>query len=122
MIFVEEHALGTLQKDRQGDCVRERERLTEGKRWEGRAGICLGSEEILCSVFPLHPWRPALYVLPLRTSKDRQEETRWCEKERAAGRIAWNDLEKRVKRVEDQKIQKNRGYIAWMGQQKVQVY
>lgn len=57
--FVEEHALGTLERNR--DCVRETERgkkinklkrLIEGKRMEGRAGWALKRYSLQCVPFP----------------------------------------------------------------------
>lgn len=50
------------------DGKQRKERLIEGKRMEGRAGV------ILCSLFPFHACRPGLYVLPLWAGTDRKRE------------------------------------------------
>lgn len=70
----------------------------EGKRMDGASRrLAEPWRDILCSVFPFHPWRPALYLLPL-WAKQRQTERDGGMREKEAGGVAWNDLEMGAKR------------------------
>lgn len=52
-------------------------------------------------MFPFHPWRPGLYLLPLWAGRDRKRDGGMRENE--AGGVAWNDLGMRAKEEERQR-------------------
>lgn len=64
----------------------------------GRASWRLAEQwrDILCNVFPFHPWRPALHLLPLWAGRDRQRDGGMREKE--TGEAAWNNMEMGAKK------------------------
>lgn len=99
VIFVGEHALGTLERDRQ--CNRERE-VDWGKE-NVRPSCCLVRRwrDIFYSVFPFHPQGPTLYLLPLWAGRKRQ---RWWYERKAMGTVTWkktgNGGERRTRHIQ----------------------
>lgn len=98
------------------ETVRERKKKNREVDWgkeNGGASWRLAEQwrDILCSVFPFHPWRPALYLLPLWAGRDRKRDGGMREKE--ASRVAWNNLERQRQsgRIKS-KLQKKRGFIS----------